>query len=466
MLIAFVGDMGVLFHRHKGWDFIKKLEGYGSVARVQGTFGSRVLFVFDPVALQHIVAKDGIQYESPDYMLASNNIIFGPGLLSVCGAQHRRQRKMLNPAFSADNLQKMTPMFYQLSHKLRQTLSELVDNTSREVDIIHWMGRAALEYVALGGMGHSFDSLLPHTPGPVIGKAIKNLVYVLSYFLLQLWVLIWETYSAYSPLVYALTLLRMTSSYLRRLGPPQLRRKLANVLAVVVPDARLGKLRDVVNTMDDASRMVFNERQAALEKAPDGAMEGIMGGNDILSLLLKAHANSTPENGFTDQELIAQMTTLIFAGTDTTSNALGRVLQALSEHSKVQTKLREELANARDYPGQDIPYDRLMELPLLDAICRETLRVYSPVNVIPRVTTTDVAMPLQKPVRGVDGRMMSELPVPKGTLILPCFLSCNTAKEIWGKDAEEWKPERWLSPLPGSVAEARIPGVYSNLCAS
>ena len=72
-------------------------------------------------------------------------------------------------------------------------------------------------------------------------------------------------------------------------------------------------------------------------------------------------------------------------------------------------------------------------------------------------------MPLQKPICGVDGRMMSKLPIPKGTLILPCFLSCNTAKEIWGEDAEEWKPERWLSPLPASLTEARIPGVYSNL---
>ena len=91
----------------------------------------------------------------------------------------------------------------------------------------------------------------------------------------------------------------------------------------------------------------------------------------------------------------------MFAGTDTTSNALGRVLQMLAEHPEAQSRLREELAGARDYHGQDIPYDRLVELPFLDAICRETLRLYvplmlhlslcsddfvrhSPVNVVPR----------------------------------------------------------------------------------
>ena len=39
--------------------------------------------------------------------------------------------------------------------------------------------------------------------------------------------------------------------------------------------------------------------------------------------------------------------------------------------------------------------------------------------------------------------------------------NCN--KEIWGEDADEWKPERWLDPLPSALEEAHIPGVYSHL---
>ncbi|EEB98095.1 hypothetical protein MPER_02458 [Moniliophthora perniciosa FA553] len=34
---------------------------------------------------------------------------------------------------------------------------------------------------------------------------------------------------------------------------------------------------------------------------------------------------------------------------------------------------------------------------------------------------------------------------------------------LWGPDALEWKPERWLEPLPAVIPEARIPGVYSHL---
>ncbi len=39
----------------------------------------------------------------------------------------------------------------------------------------------------------------------------------------------------------------------------------------------------------------------------------------------------------------------------------------------------------------------------------------------------------------------------------------NDNKAFWGEDAYEWKPERWLEPLPRTVDEARIPGIYSTM---
>ena len=74
-------------------------------------------------------------------------------------------------------------------------------------------------------------------------------------------------------------------------------------------------------------------------------------------------------------------------------------------------------------------------------------------------------MPVAKPVIGVDGTVMKKIPVPAGTPVFLGILASNLNKDIWGEDALEWKPERWLTPLPAKVHEARIPSIYSNLCA-
>ena len=72
-------------------------------------------------------------------------------------------------------------------------------------------------------------------------------------------------------------------------------------------------------------------------------------------------------------------------------------------------------------------------------------------------------MPLSVPIQGKDGQMIHEIIVPKDTTIHIGIRESNRNKAVWGEDAYEWKPERWLKPLPRSVTDARIPGVYSNL---
>ena len=78
-------------------------------------------------------------------------------------------------------------------------------------------------------------------------------------------------------------------------------------------------------------------------------------------------------------------------------------------------------------------------------------------------TNQDVVLPLSTPVKGLDGREITEVPIPNNTYVIIGILACNRNPEIWGPDSYEWKPERWLNPLPASVSAARIPGVYSNL---
>ncbi len=112
---------------------------------------------------------------------------------------------------------------------------------------------------------------------------------------------------------------------------------------------------------------------------------------------VKANVGASKEDALTEKELIAQLScvtiycrytslefmtlpaprTLIFAATDTTSNALTLVLECLAKNPEVQHRLRAELREAKSrHEGGDLPYDELMALPYLDAVCAETLRVY------------------------------------------------------------------------------------------
>lgn len=79
-------------------------------------------------------------------------------------------------------------------------------------------------------------------------------------------------------------------------------------------------------------------------------------------------------------------------------------------------------------------------------------------------TIKDVVMPLTWPILGADGKTeISEIPIKANTKINVSIIGANRSKKIWGEDAEDWKPERWLSPLPESVAKAHSPGVYSSM---
>ena len=77
----------------------------------------------------------------------------------------------------------------------------------------------------------------------------------------------------------------------------------------------------------------------------------------------------------------------------------------------------------------------------------------------------DVVLPLSSPITGLDGKEIHEVHIPKGTDVIIAILAANRNPDVWGPDAEEWKPDRWLAPLPASVINAHLPGIYSHLCA-
>lgn len=75
---------------------------------------------------------------------------------------------------------------------------------------------------------------------------------------------------------------------------------------------------------------------------------------------------------------------------------------------------------------------------------------------------SDVVLPFSSPIHDVNGREIYELAVPENTNVFLHIWNLNRDPSIWGDDAAEWNPERWLETLPGSVEEAKIQGVSAN----
>jgi cytochrome P450 len=66
--------------------------------------------------------------------------------------------------------------------------------------------------------------------------------------------------------------------------------------------------------------------------------------------------------------------TFTFAAMDTTSSALCRIFWLLATHQDVQEKLRSEIREVKR-DSEEPNYDRLLAMPYLDAVIRETLRL-------------------------------------------------------------------------------------------
>nr|BED42986.1 cytochrome P450 monooxygenase [Trametes versicolor] len=418
--------------RH-AWDFHAQIaQRYGPVVKVHWLFGTSALYVFDPLALNQIVKDEG-KFDEPEWYTQTIHMMLGPGLLSVTGDTHKKQRKMINPVFSAKHLRTVVPIFYRVTDKLIQAISSRVPTHAEEMDveILGWMSRAALELIGQAGIGYSFDPLTEDVQD-AYAEAVK-------YFVL------------YSTLPDVL-LLRQVSPYLGHLGPAWMRRWIMENLPV--PNIR--RLVQITDTLYERSLEIFRAKRVAIEAGDD------TDANDIMSILLRENMKASDEDRLPEDQLLGQMSTIIFAAMDTTSGALTRTLQLLAEHPGVQTKLRCEILEAKA-AGNDLDYDQLHALPYLDAVCRETLRLHPPVPQAFRKAVEDAVLPLSRPIRATDGTLLHELTVPRGTDIFISILACNRSKALWGTDAEEWKPERWLAPLPEAIESAGIPGVYSNM---
>ncbi|TEB29430.1 cytochrome P450 [Coprinellus micaceus] len=423
-----------------GWEFQRQIvEKYGSVIRLNGMFKAPILYTYDPKALYRIFIKDQHIYEEATTFIATNRAIFGDGLLSTLGDHHKKQRKMLNPVFSISHMRKMVPTFFSVTYSLRDIFLNKTKYGPRDIDMVTYITRAALEIVSQCGLGQSFD--------PLTVKEHEEHRYISSMKLLG------PLGKNAGMMIFRQIVMPLVYKY--KLGTPRLHRLFISLL----PWPRMHKMRDTIDVMHETSVEIVEGKKKAMQEGTNESLNQ----KDFMTILLEDNSKASEEDRLPDNEVIAQISTLMFAAMDTTTYATSRILHLLALHQDVQDKLRAEIRAAKRRFDGEPDYDQLSSLTYLDAVIRETLRRHPPIGTLPREAHKDGILSLSKPVKTVDGKEITELHVPKGTFLIISIDGSNTNPDLWGSDSFEWKPERWLSPLPDALLEAKIPGVYSHL---
>ncbi|KAK4685639.1 hypothetical protein P7C73_g4507, partial [Tremellales sp. Uapishka_1] len=363
--------------------------------------------------------------------------ILGNGVIIAEGEDHRRQRKVLNPSFSAAAVRDMTTIFYDKANELVGVLNGILEEPAeepaspdteaggRKIDILRYLGQTTLDIIGIAGFGYDFQAL--STPNNELAGAYRDMFQATQTLNLM------AILRAIVPLF----------SYI----PTKETRTIANSSRVT---RRIGR-----QLIDDKKKAILASNVGGnVEKAQDF-------GKDLLSILIRANMASDlkADQKLSDEEVLAQITTFMLAGNETSSTALTWVLHCLSQHTDSQDRLRAELkAVQEDRPSMDM----LASLPYLDAVVREVLRLLPPVPSTIRTPVKDAVIPLGTPVRGRDGTLMETVKVQKGAIMFIPIMNVNTSPLSWGHDATEYNPDRFEKSNEATASD-KVPGVYGNL---
>ncbi|KIM84675.1 hypothetical protein PILCRDRAFT_818273 [Piloderma croceum F 1598] len=418
---------------HKLWT-----EKYGKTFRFHG-FGSHDfrLMTFDLRSVSYILTSP--VYEKPWQTRRMLTTLLGRGLSAMEGNDHKVLRKLIGPAFTAQAVRATIPICFQKAEELRDRLDALLSEDTSKIDITHWISRATFDVIGLAGFDYNFHALQDESE---------------------------EVYLAYRRLfdvadqgpVGMRGLLQMYSPFIEKVLPDKLSRTVNDCLRVI---------RKAGIEVLESKRLAILAEKANASEIHD---------KDILSLLIKANLSADPSKRLSDSVLLDQIVTLIFAGNDTTSLFITWCIHLLSLHPAIQIRLREELLSLRANSSShsDLPKassstpaglyahaDAIEALPFLDSVIRETLRICSPVHSTIRTAMQNDIIPISSSTIRRDGTEIKPpdgIPIRKGTFVHIPLQGLNMSEDIWGKDAREFKPDRW-SNLPESARAPLHPGI-------
>jgi cytochrome P450 len=296
------------------------------------------------------------------------------------------------PAFAFRHIKDLYSVFWEKSREMVVGMDQSIkfpvsplEKPSNTIEFSNWASRATLDIIGLAGLGRDFHAL--DDPDNELNQAYRAI---------------------------------FTRNQFARI---------MQVLAIIIPDwflrllpvKRNKELRNAIKLIKDTCRDLVRTKREKTEK-------GERTDYDILSVAMES-------GGFSDDDLVNQLMTFLAAGHETTASALMWAIYLVCTKPDVQTKLRDEVRGALPSimdKDAKVASNEIDHLPYLNAVINETMRVYPPVPLTLRKTAQDTT---------IIGRF-----VPKDTIIIISPWAINTSERLWGADAKEFVPERWIGP--------------------
>lgn len=420
---------------------------YGGAVKFWGLMGEPRLLLTDPVAVDYVLRQRAQYY--PKLHLTNRAIagVMGHGLLSSAGDDHRRQRRALQPGFSAQAIKRLGPVFERHARALVLQLDRLCGSEAALIDMYALLSAGTLDALGEGALGVNFRAL-EHTRTQSAGNV----------------------YSAH-PLTVAL------DRAMKSISEPKQYAVLLDTVTMYFPvlehlpvGLNAPSFRRNAKVLFDVAGAIVQEAQHRAQ-APHGPSER-ESDPDVLAMLLRAHANANRSQKdsvldaavLSDDELRAQVSTLIFAGHETTATQLSWLLHFLARDEARQAKLYRAIQQKRQLLGltprvmssdaheRALTLEELESIPYLDWCVRECLRLQCAIHTTSRVASRQDAIPLWDGRRIVVDRDVK--------ILIPLASSVSSDENMWGAHPMSFHPERWqenrVTPLLGKPAHGGL----------
>ncbi|KAJ3985973.1 cytochrome P450 [Lentinula detonsa] len=200
---------------------------------------------------------------------------------------------------------------------------------------------------------------------------------------------------------------------------------------------RLKPLHHVARIGNDVAKQLIAQKVEEIEQGTPN--------KDIYTSLVQSNLQESSKTRLSGDELVAQMRNLLFGGHETTTNTICWAAYELARNPALQDKLRAEIKSTErkinDRGESEFTLNDLEAMPLLNAMCKETLRYYPIAIHLFRTANEDDVIPLSKPMIGTTGKVITNIAVPK--------------------DASEFNTDRWIEGRIKTEDTLGMP--YANL---